>query len=78
MRNGDGQTVGHVGIGNSRKNVETLGEVMIRIERHLVEGARTGTAETGGGRAGPRNAEVVLSLRRNATLFVFIRYVKPV
>src|SRR5271167_4650605 len=40
MRNGDGQTAAHPGIRNSRKTVETLGEVMIRIERHLVEAAR--------------------------------------
>ena len=60
MRNGDGQTAAHVGIRNSGKTVETLGEVMIRIERHLVEGARAGTAETGCGRAGRRNTEVVL------------------
>ena len=30
MRNGDGQTAGHVGIRESGKSVETLGEVMIR------------------------------------------------
>ena len=46
----------------SGKNVETLGEVMIRIERHLVERARAGTAETGCDRAGRRNTEVVLPL----------------
>src|SRR5260370_41182268 len=62
MRNGDGQTAAHVGIGNSDITVETLGEVMIRIERHLVEGARAGTTETGCGRAGRRNTEVVLPL----------------
>jgi len=32
VRNGDGQTTGDVGIRNSAKNVETLGEVVIRIE----------------------------------------------
>ena len=37
MRNGDGQAAAHVGIRNSGITVETLGEVMIRIERHLVE-----------------------------------------
>ena len=52
VRNGDGQTAAHVGIRNSSKRVETFGEVMIRIERLLVEGARAGTAETGCGRAG--------------------------
>src|ERR1039457_7516348 len=62
MRNGDGQTAAHVGIRNSGKRVETFGEVMIRIERPLVEGARAGTAETGYGRAGRRNTEVVLPL----------------
>jgi hypothetical protein len=41
MRNGDGQTVAHVGIRNSGKSVETLGEVMIQIERHLVESELT-------------------------------------
>jgi hypothetical protein len=62
MRNGDGQTAAHVEIGNSHVAVETLREVMIRTERHLVEGARTGTGETGCGRAGRRNTEVVLPL----------------
>src|SRR6202050_1114926 len=62
MRNGDGQTAAHIGIRNSGKSVETLGEVMIHIERLLVEGARAGTAETGFGRAGRRNTEVVLQL----------------
>ena len=62
MRNGDGQTAAHDGIRNSGENVETLGEVMIRIERQLVESARAGTAETGSGRAGRRNTEVVLPL----------------
>ena len=47
MRNGDGQTAAHPGIRNSGKSVETLGEVMIQIERPLVEGARAGSAETG-------------------------------
>jgi hypothetical protein len=46
MRNGDGQTAAHVGIRNSGKTVETLGEVMIRIEGHLVEGARAGTRKS--------------------------------
>jgi hypothetical protein len=32
MRNGDGQTAAHVRIRNSGVTVETLGEVMIRIE----------------------------------------------
>src|ERR1035438_8595653 len=36
MRNGDGQTAAHVGICNSGKRVETLGEVMIQIERPLI------------------------------------------
>jgi len=40
MRNGDGQTAAHPGIRNSGITVETLGEVMIQIERPLVEGAR--------------------------------------
>jgi hypothetical protein len=31
MRNGDGQTAGHVGTRNSGKNVQTLGEVIIHI-----------------------------------------------
>jgi hypothetical protein len=62
MRNGDGQTAGYVGIRNSDKTVETLGEVMIRIERPLVEGARAGSAETGCGRAGRRNTEVALPM----------------
>src|SRR5208282_1095559 len=59
VRNGDGQTAADVGIRNAGINVATLGEVMIRIERNLVEGARAGTAETGDGRAGRRNAKVV-------------------
>jgi len=62
MRNGDGQPAAHVGIRNSGKTVETLGEVMIHIKRPLVEGARAGTAETGCGRAGRRKTEVVLPL----------------
>src|ERR1700731_1892704 len=62
MRNGDGQTAAHPGIRNSGKTVETLGEVMIHIERSLIERARAGTAETGCGRASRRNTEVVLSL----------------
>src|SRR3984885_1006822 len=62
MRNSDGQTAAHVGICNSGKSVEALGEVMIRIDGRLVEGARAGTAETGFGRAGRRNTEVVLPL----------------
>ena len=39
MRNGDGQAAAYVGIRKSGKSVETLGEVMIRIERNLVESA---------------------------------------
>src|ERR1700688_1451557 len=62
VRNGDGQTAVHVGIRNSGKSVETLGEVMIRIERHLVESARAGSPETGCGRAGRGKTEVVLAL----------------
>src|SRR6202050_1991890 len=62
MRNGDGQTAGHVRIRKSGRTVETLGEVVIRIKRPLVESARAGTAETGCGRAGLRNTEVVLPL----------------
>src|ERR1700683_2282330 len=61
VRNGNGQTTGHDGIGNSYVTVQTLGEVMIRVERHLVEGARAGTSEISG-RAGLRNTEVVLPL----------------
>src|SRR6202042_3181760 len=44
VRNSDGHTAAHVGIRNSGKNVETLGEVMIRVERNLVEEARAGSA----------------------------------
>src|SRR6202034_458349 len=62
MRNGDGQTAAHIGICNSGEGVETLGEVMIRIKRPLVEGARAGTAETGCDGAGLWNTEVVLPL----------------
>src|SRR5271169_6183592 len=62
MRNGDGQTAAHVGVRNSGKTVETLGEAMIDIERLLVEVARAGSAETGRGRAGRRNTEVVLRM----------------
>src|SRR5271170_4620422 len=62
MRNGDGQTAGHERIRKSGKTVETLGEVMIEIERPLFEGARAGTAETGCDRAGLRHAKVVLLL----------------
>ena len=40
MRNGDGQAAGHIGTRNSGKSVEALGEMMIYIERSLVEGAR--------------------------------------
>ena len=61
VRNGDGQTAADVGICNAGISVETLGEVMIRIERNLVEEARAGSAETRG-RAGRRNTEVVLPL----------------
>src|SRR5580692_779411 len=42
VRNGDGQTAADVGIGDARKSVEALGEVMIHVERRLVEGARAG------------------------------------
>src|SRR5208283_1824221 len=62
VRNGDAQTAADVGIRNAGISVETLGEVMIRIERNLVESARAGSPETGGGRAGRRNTEVVLFL----------------
>src|SRR5271168_2218170 len=62
MRNGDGQTAAHVGIRIPGKSVETLGEVIIHIERKLVEGARAGSPETGGGRAGRRTTEVALPL----------------
>src|ERR1700761_2646356 len=47
MRDGDGQAAVYVGIRNSRETVETLGEVMIHIERSLVQVARARTAETG-------------------------------
>src|SRR5277367_5389148 len=47
MRNGDGQTTAHEGIGNSDVTVETFSEVIIRIDRRLIKGARAGTAETG-------------------------------
>src|SRR4029077_3447824 len=60
VRNGDGRTAANVGIRNSGINVQALGEVMIRIERNLVEVARAGSAETGGGRAGRWNTKVVL------------------
>ena len=62
MRNGDGQTAADPGIRNSGKTVETFGEVMIHIERPLIERARAGRAETGRGRAGRRITEVVLPL----------------
>lgn len=62
MRNSDGQTAGHVGIRKSGKSVETRGEVMIGIERRLVEAARAGSAETGFGRALRGNTEVILPL----------------
>src|SRR5271154_843928 len=62
MRNSDGQTAAHIGIRNSGKQVETLGDVTIRIERPLVKGARAGGAETGCLRAGRGNTEVVLQL----------------
>src|SRR5271163_5358008 len=62
MRNGDGQTAVHVGIRNSGKTVESLGEVMVYIDRRLVEGARAGSAETGRGGALRRNTKVVLPL----------------
>src|SRR5579862_6706412 len=47
MRNGDGQTAGHPGIRNPGKSIEALREVMIDVERSLIEGARARTAETG-------------------------------
>src|SRR6202041_3050466 len=62
VRNGDGQTAAHVGIRNSGISVETLGEMMIRIQRKLIEGARAGSPETGGGRAVGGKTEVVLLL----------------
>src|ERR1700683_4509736 len=62
MRNGDGQTTGHEGIRKSGKSVETLGEVMIDIERPEFEVARAGTAEAGCDRAGRGNTEGVLGL----------------
>src|SRR6202043_1063969 len=62
VRNGDGQTAADVGIRNAGIGIETLGEVMIRIARNLVEEARAGSAETAG-RASRRNTEVVLPLR---------------
>src|ERR1700735_935310 len=62
VRNGDGQTAGHEGIRKSCKTVEALGEVMIEIERTLLEVARAGTAEAGCDRAGRRNTEGVLRL----------------
>src|SRR5271155_3884080 len=61
VRNGDGQTAADVGIRNAGVSIETLGEVMIRIKRTLVEEARAGSAKTGG-RAGRRNTKVVLPL----------------
>jgi hypothetical protein len=36
VRNGDGQAAAHVGIRNSGINVETLGEMMIRIKGELI------------------------------------------
>ena len=62
MGNGDGQTAADVGIRNAGKNVEPLAEVMINIERRLVERARAGCAETGGERAGRGDAKVILML----------------
>src|SRR3984885_13599731 len=62
VRNGDGQTAGHEGICKSGKSVETLGEVMIGIERPKFEDARAGTAEAGCDGAGRRNTEGVLRL----------------
>src|ERR1700684_603937 len=62
MRNGDGQTAGHEGICKSGKSVETLGEVMVEIERPLLEDAGAGTAEAGCDGAGRRNTEGVLRL----------------
>jgi hypothetical protein len=62
VRNGDFQTAGDLGIRNAGKNVETFGEVIIRIERILVERARAGTAPSGVGAARWRKTEVVLNL----------------
>src|SRR5580704_11947205 len=63
MGNCDVQAAAHPGICNSGETVETLGEVMVQIERHFVEGARAGTAEVGDGCAGLGiTAEVVLPL----------------
>src|SRR3984957_3120143 len=59
--NGDGQTAADVGVCNAGIGVETFGEVMIRIERNLVEEARAGSAEAAG-RAGRRNTEVLVPL----------------
>src|SRR5271155_713734 len=61
VRNGDGQTAGDVGIRKSEKSVKALGEVMVGIERALVEGAGAGSTEISGC-AGLRNAEVILPL----------------
>src|ERR1700722_14142990 len=44
MRNGDGQTAGHKGIRQSGKTIEALGEMVIQIERPLIEGAGARTA----------------------------------
>src|SRR5208282_685192 len=62
VRNGDGQTAADVGIRNAGINVETLGEVMIRVERKFVEGARAGTAEASRDRAARGKTKVVLLL----------------
>ena len=48
MRNGDGQTAAYPRIRNPGKTVETLGEVMVDVERTLIEGARAGSAEISG------------------------------
>src|SRR5580658_6117564 len=60
VRNGDIQTAAHGGIRNSGETVETRCEVMIGIERHLVESPCAGTAETGCRRTDRRNTEGVL------------------
>src|SRR5580704_6771299 len=62
VRNGDFQTAGDLGIRNAGINVETFGEVIIRIKRILVERARAGTAPSGDGAADRRKTEVVLNL----------------
>jgi hypothetical protein len=49
VRNGDGETTADVGIRNADISVERLGEVMIHIERTLVEVARARSPETRSG-----------------------------